>query len=141
LCKKYGKTFIVDAISGLAGEKLNVVADNIDFCISNTNKCLSGLPVLSFICVRRSAVDKIRDIKPKGFYLDFIKHYDYAEKLDQTPFTPQIPLFFMLNEALNEIMEEGVENRIKDITRTVLCLRKLEEMGFESNKNGQMSTS
>jgi len=81
LCKEHNKLFIVDAISGLGGDHINVVDDNVDFCISNTNKCLSGLPVLSFICAKKSAVEKIRDIKPRSYYLDFIKHYDYEEKV------------------------------------------------------------
>jgi 2-aminoethylphosphonate-pyruvate transaminase len=132
LCKKYNKLFVVDAISGLGGDRLSVVGDNIDFCISNTNKCVSGLPVLSFVCAKRSAVERIRDIKPRGFYLDFIKHYDYEENRDQTPYTPQIPLFFMLREALDEIIEEGVENRIKRYHNNSSLLReKLENMGFK----------
>jgi 2-aminoethylphosphonate-pyruvate transaminase len=132
LCKEYNKVFVVDAISGLGGDHLNVVSDNIDFCISNTNKCISGLPVLSFVCAKRSAIERIRDIKPRGFYLDFIKHYDYEENLDQTPYTPQIPLFFMLRVALDEIIEEGVENRIKRYHNNSTLLReKLENIGFK----------
>ncbi|MEM2143947.1 MAG: alanine--glyoxylate aminotransferase family protein [Candidatus Jordarchaeaceae archaeon] len=132
LCRKYNKIFVVDAISGLGGDYLNVVNDNIDFCISNTNKCLSGLPVLSFVCAKRSAVARIRDIKPRVFYLDFLKHFDYEENLCQTPYTPQIPLFLMLGEAVDEIIKEGVENRIKRYQSNSLLLReKLEKMGFK----------
>jgi 2-aminoethylphosphonate-pyruvate transaminase len=132
LCKKYNKLFVVDAISGLGGDPLNVVDDNIDFCISNSNKCVSGLPVLSFVCAKRSAVEKIKDIRPRGCYLDFLKHYEYEDTFNQTPFTPQIPLFFMLNAALDELLEEGVENRLRRYHNNSCLLReKLEKMGFK----------
>lgn len=141
LCKKYDKLFIVDAISGLGGEYLNVVDDNIDFCISNTNKCISGLPVLAFVCAKKPAIERIRDIKPRGFYLDFIKHYEYEETLNQTPYTPQIPLFFMAREAIDEMIEEGIENRIKRYhDNSVLLRERLESIGFKFQLNrGVMS--
>lgn len=138
LCKKYGRFFVVDAVSGLGGEPLNVVYDNIDFCISNTNKCLSGLPVLSFVCVKREAMEQIRDIKPRGFYLDLLKHFSYEDNLNQTPFTPQIPLLYMLNAALDELLLEGVENRIKRYHDNSHLLReKLEtmELKFQIEKS------
>ncbi len=135
LCKKYNKMFIVDAVSGLAGDPLNVHESNIDFCISNTNKGLSGLPVISFVCARKNAVEKVRDIPPRNFYLSMLKHYDYAESPNhpnQTPTTPQIPLFYMLNQALDELLEEGIENRHRRYGENSAVLRnRLNKLGFK----------
>lgn len=131
LCRKYDKMFIVDAVSGFVGDPLNIQESNIDFCFSNTNKGISGLPVISFICAKKSSVEKIRDISPRTFYLSLLKHYDYAEKKNQTPFTPQIPLFYMLNQALSELLEEGIENRQKRYRENSSLMRKrLRELGF-----------
>ncbi|MEK6840365.1 MAG: alanine--glyoxylate aminotransferase family protein [Nanoarchaeota archaeon] len=130
LCKKYGKMFAIDAISGFAGDHLDIEESGVDFVVSNTNKGVSGLPVISFALVKKSAVEKIRDIPERSYYLSLLKHLKYAEK-NQTPFTPQIPLFFMLNQALEELLEEGVENRHKRYRENSILMRqRLKELGF-----------
>ncbi len=135
LCKRYDKMFVVDAVSGLAGDPLNVQESNVDFCISNTNKGLSGLPVISFVCAKKNAIEKVRDIPRRNFYLSMIKHYDYAEDPkhpNQTPTTPQIPLFYMLNQALTELLEEGLENRHQRYhENSTLMRRRLDNLGFK----------
>jgi 2-aminoethylphosphonate-pyruvate transaminase len=131
LCKKYNKIFIVDAISSLGGEKLNMKEDNIDYCLTNTNKCLGGLPVLGIICFNKFSIKKSKDIKPRSYSLDFFKHIDYSKK-NQTPFTPPIPLYYMLKQALNEIIEEGLENRLKRYKKNGKLLKKeLKKMGLK----------
>jgi len=130
LCKNYNKIFIVDAISALGGERLNMKEDNIDYCLANTNKCLEGLPVLGFICFKKSSLKKSLDIKPRSYSLDFFKHVKYSEN-NQTPFTPMIPLYYMLRQALNELIEEGLENRWERYKRNGKLLKKnLKEMGL-----------
>ena len=132
LAKKYKKIFIVDSISTLGGEPVNVVKDNIDFAIGTAAKALQGMPVLGIVCAKKSAIKKIRDIKPRCFYLNLIKHYDYEEKLNQTPYTPAIPLFFALNQALDNLIKEGVKNRIERYKRNAETLRKgLKKLGLE----------
>jgi 2-aminoethylphosphonate-pyruvate transaminase len=131
LARKYGKTFIVDAVSGLAGDYLDVQESNIDFCFSNTNKGLSGLPAISFICARKEAIEKIKDIPQRTMYLNLLSYYKYAEKSNQTPFTPQIPLFFMLNQAADELLQEGLDNRHERYKQNSSLLRsRLKELGF-----------
>lgn len=132
LCKKRNVSFIVDSISGFCGAPLNVIGDHIDFAISNTNKCLCGLPVLSFLCVRNATLEKCRQkAKPKNYYLNLFKHYDYAQK-DQTPNTPQIPLFHMLDKAIDELFVEGLDNRLERYASNAKLLRSLlKSAGFE----------
>ena len=132
LCRKYDKMFVVDAVSGLAGDYLDIQESNIDFCISNTNKGVSGLPVIAFVCAKKDSVERVRDIPPRNFYLSMLKHHDYAENLNQTPTTPQIPLFYMLGQALSELLEEGVNKRIQRYRENSSLMRKrLSELGFK----------
>jgi 2-aminoethylphosphonate-pyruvate transaminase len=140
LCKKYNKTLIVDAISSLGGENLNMEEDNIDYCLTNTNKGLGGLPVLGIICYNKQSLEKSKDIKPRSYSLDLFKHIKYAEK-NQTPFTPQIPLFYMLNEALNELKQETKEKRINRFKENgTLLKQKLKEFGLKFQlKDEEMS--
>ena len=51
-----GRRVIVDAMSSLFGEQLDVTQDGIDFVTASSNKCLQALPGVSFVIARRSAV-------------------------------------------------------------------------------------
>ena len=131
ICKKYNKIFIVDAISALGGEKLNMEGDNIDYCLTNTKKCLGGLPVLGIIGFKKSSLELSKDITPRSYYLDFFKHIKYSEN-NQTPFTPMIPLYYMLNQALNELIEEKIENRWERYKQNGRLFKKeLKKMGLK----------
>lgn len=141
LCKKYNKILIVDAISGLAGENFNMREFNVDYCIGSANKGIGGVPTLGLICFKRSVLEKSRDVKPRSYYLDLFKHIKYSEENSQTPFTPQIPLFFMMNKALDYLLEEGVKNRVKRYQNNAHIIReKLKEMNLKiQHKDGERS--
>jgi len=110
LVKRYGKILFVDAISSIGAEKLSMIKDNIDFCVGDPNKCIQSIPGVSFICFRKSTLDKFRKKPRKVFYLDMIKLYDSQEK-DDTPFTPAVQAFYALDAALDELLREGVAKR------------------------------
>src|SRR5215468_7695362 len=46
---RVGRRVIVDAMSSLFGEPLDVAADGIDFVTASANKCLQGIPGVSFV--------------------------------------------------------------------------------------------
>ena len=43
LCRERGVTLVVDAVSSLGAEEIDVVRDNIDVCLSSANKCLHSV--------------------------------------------------------------------------------------------------
>ena len=49
VAKKYGKKFIVDAMSSFGGVDIDVPALGITYLISSANKCIQGVPGFSFI--------------------------------------------------------------------------------------------
>jgi 2-aminoethylphosphonate-pyruvate transaminase len=90
LASEYGKIFIVDAISSIGTEDLNVVRDQIQYSIGTPNKCIESVPGLSFVCAERSELDKLRDLPSKTSYLDLYNHYAFEEGSGErsgTPFT------------------------------------------------------
>ncbi len=123
LCNKNGKTFVVDAVSSLGGEKLGVREDNIDFCVSTANKCIQGLPGLSFVCVRRGKLEEAKARK-RTFYLDLYEQFYCEEHLGETPFTPAVQIFFALDTALDELLEEGINNRVERYASLAKILRE-----------------
>jgi len=124
LAKDYDKMYHVDAISAIGGEDVNVERDNIDFCTGVPNKCVSGQPGVSFICVKRERIKQIENNPKRNIYLNLQNHIKKAEECNQTPNTPSVVMFLTLNEALKELFQEGLDNRIKRYKEDAKIIRK-----------------
>jgi len=132
LAHRLGKTFIVDGVSAVGGEDVNIARDHIDFCTTSANKCLASLPGVGIICAKKAKIEERKGYHVPNEYLNLYKIYDFAARLFQTPHTPSVTLFYALREALFELLEEGVDNRIARHGRCAKLLRKgFEGMGLE----------
>ena len=102
--------WLVDAVSSMAGVKIEVDRLGIDFLLSSTQKAW-GLPAGFSICsVSNRMLEKSKKIKNKGYFLDLLTYHKYYLK-KQTPTTPSIPHMYGLKKVLEIIEEEGLENR------------------------------
>ncbi|MFQ5957079.1 MAG: 2-aminoethylphosphonate aminotransferase [Candidatus Brocadiales bacterium] len=111
ICKRYGKILLVDSISGLGGEEIDIVKYNVDICIGSANKCIQGFPGLSFVIAKKEQIERMRSLPARSMYLYIPTQWENQER-DGTTFTPSIPIFYALEAALEELREEGVSNRI-----------------------------
>ncbi|HEY6477843.1 MAG TPA: aminotransferase class V-fold PLP-dependent enzyme [Polyangia bacterium] len=137
LCRQHGVTSIVDAVSALGAEDVDVVRDGIDICYSSANKCLHSTSGVSFLCVAPEVWPRIADIGPRVYYLDLRRHRRYLEELSQTPFTPAVSSFFALETALDELREQGGVPARREIyrKRARRIRRVFADLGFESFTN------
>ncbi|MBI45245.1 MAG: aminotransferase [Candidatus Marinimicrobia bacterium] len=104
--------WLVDAVSSMAGVKIEVDKLGIDFILSSTQKAW-GLPAGFSICaVSNRMIRRSLDIKGKGYFLDLQTYEKYYIK-NQTPTTPSIPHMYGLKKVLELIDEEGLDNRWK----------------------------
>lgn len=144
LARYYNKMYHVDAISAIGGEDVNVKKDNIDFCTGVPNKAVGGQTGVSFICVKRASIKRIENIPRRNIYLNLQHHIKEAEEHNQTPNTPSVTMFFTLDEALKELFEEGLDNRIKRYKENAKIIRKgLKNMNLKfllSNENYMSNT-
>ncbi len=111
LAASLGKSLMVDAISSLGGEPLNVREDHIDWCAGTSNKCLEGLPGISFVCAPRQRLEELASVPPRSFYLNLYGQYAAMHHDGAPPFTPAIPAFLALDAALDLLLAEGVAGR------------------------------
>ncbi|RMH45213.1 MAG: aminotransferase class V-fold PLP-dependent enzyme [Deltaproteobacteria bacterium] len=107
LCREYGALFVVDAVSSLGAEDLDVVRDGIDVCYASANKCLHAVSGVGFVCVAPDVWPRIEHIKPRSYYLDLKRYRYYADELAQTPFTPAVSAYFALDAACAEFLADG----------------------------------
>jgi 2-aminoethylphosphonate-pyruvate transaminase len=56
VARKYGKTYIVDAMSSFGGMPIDLEECGIDFLISSPNKCLEGVPGFCLVICRRQVL-------------------------------------------------------------------------------------
>jgi len=110
LAKKHGALFIMDAITTVGGDTVLVDEWGVDIAFMGSQKCIAAPPGLSAITVSDAAWDAMVDNRP--YYLD-LKAYrkSGSNNPSQTPYTPGVPLFCAMLEALRIVQEEGMEKR------------------------------
>lgn len=122
LAKKYGALFIMDGVTTIGGDEVLVDKWGVDLAVVGSQKCIGAPPGLSAISVSKKAWDSIVERPP--YYMDLKAYRKSASKeIAQTPYTPAVPLFFALHEALRIIKEEGLEARIKRHARFAEAIR------------------
>jgi 2-aminoethylphosphonate-pyruvate transaminase len=95
------------------------------------NKCLHGLPGVSFVLLSPAGVARARSVRPRSVYLDLTAYLGAAAS-GSTPFTPAIPATYALDAALDELLEHGVEARQRRYRERVAALdRELARLGLE----------
>jgi 2-aminoethylphosphonate-pyruvate transaminase len=137
LCRARGVTLIVDAVSALGAEDVDVVRDHVDICYSSANKCLHSASGVSFLCVAPEVWERIAAVAPRVYYLDMLRHRRYLGELRQTPFTPAVSSFFALETALDELREQGGVRARRALygQRSRRIRRVFADLGFESFTN------
>src|SRR5215208_1546311 len=118
LAARKGVYFIADAVSILGGDELPVDKWNIDICVTASQKALAAPPGVSPISISERAKRYILSNSTSILYLNLKRYFKYYEDNLETPFTPALPLFYAFNEALDIVLEEGLDKRI---SRHRLC--------------------
>ena len=106
-CRRHDVLLVVDAVSSLGAEDLDVVRDHIDICYSSANKCLHAVCGASFMCVSPRVWPRIEALPPRSYYLDLRRYRRYMDELAQTPFTPAVSVYFALEAACAEFLRDG----------------------------------
>jgi aspartate aminotransferase-like enzyme len=111
LAHKHGAVFIVDGISSVGGNEFLTDEWEIDVAIAGSQKCLAVPPGLAVVSISPKAEESLKE-KSSSYYADLRAHIKSARKSPtQTPYTPAVPLFYALQEALHMAKEEGFEER------------------------------
>ncbi|MCW5876386.1 MAG: alanine--glyoxylate aminotransferase family protein [Anaerolineales bacterium] len=100
----------VDAVSSLAGDKIEMDAWGLDFVLTSSQKALALPPGISLAAVSDRAMAKAETVSNRGWYFDLLRMDKHRLK-DSTPATPAISLLYALDVQLRRIMEEGLEAR------------------------------
>lgn len=106
LCRARGLTLLLDAVSSFGAEAIAGTDWNLGALAATANKCLHGVPGLSFVVGRRSLWQG-GGPRPRSVYLD-LRAAHRAEHGDGfAPFTLPVQVAFALREALAEFVAGG----------------------------------
>jgi len=118
-----GRLVLVDGVSSVGGEELETAVWGIDLLAGSANKCLRGVPGASFAVAGERFLAASGSCRRSALYADLRAHLE-AEARGETPFTPAVPVFYAFREALREIMEEGLGERIRGYEAVARSLRQ-----------------
>ncbi|MGI0140331.1 MAG: pyridoxal-phosphate-dependent aminotransferase family protein [Thermoplasmata archaeon] len=118
--KASGALFLVDGISSIAGIPCPVAEWGIDAIVAGSQKGLAAPAGLALVHLSDRAIAAMH---PGTFYLDLPTHLKSLEKND-TPWTPAVPLFLALREALLLLKEEGLDHRLERTHQLALAARE-----------------
>jgi aspartate aminotransferase-like enzyme len=101
---------LVDAVSCMAGVKIEFDAWGLDVCLAGVQKCFALPPGLTVCAVSDRARERARQVKHPGYYFAY-SEMDKSHEKNQTPATPVISIIQALNVQMDDIFAEGLENR------------------------------
>jgi 2-aminoethylphosphonate-pyruvate transaminase len=128
---RHGREVVVDAVSSVGAEDIDLVRDGIDWLAGSANKCLEGMPGLAFVTGRRAAFTALAGHPRRSYYLDLARHFAAQETSLAPAFTPAVPTFYAFDTALELALREGVLARRDRYRALVRILREgLERLGF-----------
>jgi len=129
--KEKNKLLMVDAVSSMAGVKIEVDKLKLDVVLASVQKCFALAPGLAVFSCSQEALERSKEVKNRGYYFDFQQFLKYNEK-GQTISTPAIPQIYALNYQLDKIFDEGLEKRFKRHEEMAYYVRNwAKKLGFE----------
>ncbi|OOZ38282.1 hypothetical protein BOW53_16060 [Solemya pervernicosa gill symbiont] len=96
--------YIVDAISMLVTDPLDMQQSNIDVVIASSQKGLALPPGLTMVVLSPNALENLQDIN--SLYFNY-KDYLVNGERGQTPYTPAVTIMLQLQARLNQISRRG----------------------------------
>jgi aspartate aminotransferase-like enzyme len=133
IVKQYPNTvLVVDCVSALVVEKMQMDDWNVDIAITSSQKALAIPPGLGFMAISEKGLAAAEKADLRLFYFDILE-YVKDWKRHQTPFTPAVSLINQLELRLIKIQKEGLENLQNRYSSYTDQIRKgLESLGFKT---------
>jgi len=103
--------FVVDAVSCLGGDYVDIDAHGIDVIFASTQKAFAMPPGLAVCVVSDEAYERELGKDEASWYGGFQRCLDYYDRKGQTHSTPAIPIMLAYRKQMKYMLEEGHEAR------------------------------
>jgi 2-aminoethylphosphonate-pyruvate transaminase len=132
LAARFGKEYIIDAMSTFGAYETDLKELNASFLISSSNKCIEGIPGVSFVLARGSALAMCKG-QARTLSLDLYDQWSGLNATGQFRFTPPVQVLLSFRAALDELEREGgilVRGGRYSANNRIL-IDGMQQMGFE----------
>jgi len=99
--------FVVDAVSALGGDYVDIDAHDIDVIFASTQKAFAMPPGLAVCVVSDDAYERELEKESASWYGGFQRTIDYYERKGQTHSTPAIPVMLAYRKQMKRMLDEG----------------------------------
>lgn len=129
--ERHGRSLIIDAMSAFGAIELDARTVLFDALVASSNKCLEGVPGMSFAIVRESVLKNCQG-NAASLSLDLHDQWVSMERNGQWRFTPPTHVIVAFHQALEEHREEGgIAGRGARYRRNCdVLIDGMREMGF-----------
>ncbi len=129
--KDFEKIYIVDAMSSFGGIAIDTNSLRADFLISSANKCIQGVPGFGFVVARTEVLEGCEG-NARSLSLDL---YDQWRTMEEGGgkwrFTSPTHVVRAFSQALEELQQEGLENRCKRyVANQRYLVEGMRQLGF-----------
>ena len=129
----FGVITIVDAVSSIGGVEVDFDNWKLGILIGGSQKVLNAPPGLTIMILRSDVWSKVERAGYNGLYMNLKLWRDMLDSKGIFPYTMSDTLVYALDEALNMILEEGVENvYARHAKAKEASWRALEALGLEA---------
>jgi 2-aminoethylphosphonate-pyruvate transaminase len=141
LAHQYGAIFVSDTTSSFGMIPLDVVKDNVDFCMASAQKGLMAMSGLSFIIGKTDIIKASNNYPTRSYYCNLYLQYEYFEKTGEMHFTPPVQTIYATIQALKEYFEVGEEAKFARHHRVFEAIHKgVKELGFQTIINPKIES-
>jgi pyridoxamine--pyruvate transaminase len=125
IAHEHGALTLVDCVSSLGGMRLETDDWQLDVCVAGAQKCLGGPPGMTMMSVSDAAWDRIaaNPAAPRSSYLSMLDWKEQWLEGDKFPFTPSVGELHGVEAAVDELLEEGLDNSIERHARAAAAFR------------------
>ncbi|OPJ64319.1 pyridoxal-phosphate-dependent aminotransferase family protein [Clostridium chromiireducens] len=133
MLNEYGIITVVDSVSAMAGEDIQVDDWKIDIALGGSQKAFSAPAGLTMVSISEKAKEAMKNRKTPvvGFYCNLNIWENYYEN-KWFPYTMPISDIMGLSKAVDNILEEGIKNVLNRHEKIANATRKaIDEYGLE----------
>jgi pyridoxamine--pyruvate transaminase len=120
-----GALTLADCVSSLGGMPLRTDEWQLDICVAGAQKCLGGPPGMTLMSVSDAAWARIaaNPDAPRASYLSMLDWKEQWLEGGKFPFTPSVADLHGVEAAVDELLEEGLEESIDRHARAAAACR------------------
>lgn len=136
MCERHGVALIIDGITSVGGLPVHPADWKAEAVVVGAQKCTAGPSGIAALAISEHFIERCKAIRQQDdanptYYLDLLAALKKGDD-DQTPWTPAINAAMGWAVSLEQLKEEGLENRWSRCALMANGVRRLfTELGFE----------